>query len=76
MRDLNDIIDGNTKATQAAIPRERAAGHWVCEKYTGVNFLGYSKHDTEEEATAAAAEHRKTPGFTAKVHAPLVGAPV
>lgn len=76
MRDLNDIIDANTRATKDAIPRERAAGHWVVEKYTGLNFQAYSKHDTEEEANAAAAAHRCNPGDRAFVHPPLVGTPV
>lgn len=71
MRDLNDIVENNTKATIDAIPAEQARGKYVVAKYTGVNFMGYTTHDALHLAEDAKLEHESTPGFKAVIHAPV-----
>jgi len=72
MRDLNDIVENNTKATLDAIPAEQARGKYVVAKYTGVNFAGYDTFDTPEDANKAARAFRESgPGFTTMVYPAL-----
>ena len=77
MRDLNDILASNTKATIDAIPAEVQKGRHVVAKYTGLNFLGYDCYPDANSAVNAAADFQAScPGNRAVVHHPvLVGLP-
>lgn len=69
MRDLNDIVENNTKATLDAIPAEQARGKYVVAKYTGVNFAGYDTFDCASDANNAARAFRDSgPGFSTMVY--------
>ena len=70
MNDLHIIAKQNAKATEAAIPREVAAGKHVVARYEGVNFFGHESFDTREQADARAAELNKDHGTSTKIYSP------
>ena len=70
MNDLHIIAKQNAKATEAAIPREVAAGKHVVARYEGVNFFGHESFDSREKAEARAAELNKDYGTSTKIHSP------
>lgn len=57
MQDLNIINKLNTEAIQRDIPVQQAAGKWIVGQFSGLNFVGYSVHDTELERNKAAIDY-------------------
>ena len=57
MQDLNTIIKVNREAIERDIPKQQAAGKYVVAQYAGLNFFGYSVHDTEAERNQAAIDY-------------------
>lgn len=57
MQDLNVINKLNAEAIQRDIPTQQAAGKYVVAQFSGLNFVGYSLHDTEGARNQAAVDY-------------------
>ena len=63
MRDLNDIIDNNSKAGAADISVQKLAGKFVVATYAGISYLAHSAFDTLAAAQTREAELLANPGL-------------
>lgn len=57
MQDLNIINKVNAEAIQRDIPVQQAAGKYVVAQFSGLNFVGYSVHDTEAARNQASIDY-------------------
>ena len=70
MNDLNVISRLNAEAHERDIPNQQAKGLYVVAEYTGLHYTGYSVHETQVEANAAACRVGNQIGRRAKVYNP------
>lgn len=63
MRDLNDIIDNNSKAGAADISVQKLAGKFVVATYAGISYLAHSAFGSLAAAQARQAELLANPGL-------------
>jgi hypothetical protein len=74
MQDLNVINKLNNEAIQRDIPVQQAAGKFVVGQFAGLNFVGYSVHDTEGERNQAAIDYTNgAPGNRTELFNPTQG---
>lgn len=71
MQDLHIINKLNAEAIERDIPAQQRNGHYVVAQFSGLNFIGYSLHDTEAEANAKSCEIGNHYGARAKVFHPI-----
>jgi hypothetical protein len=63
MQDLSTIQRNNHEAVQQAAAAAEREGKLVLFKYSGLNFVDYSLHETEAERNAASIEwNNASPG--------------
>ena len=60
MQDLEVINRTNSKAVEEYAAKEAKAGKFVLLKFTGLNFVDYTAHDSERERNAAAIDWTNT----------------
>jgi hypothetical protein len=70
MNDLNTINRLNAEAIARDIPRQRAKGKYVVAEFNGLNFVGYSTHESPFEANARALEIDLEVGKRSQVYQP------
>lgn len=73
MNDLHIIAKQNAKATEAAVPREVAAGKHVVVEYLGLSFIGHRSFDNADAAKAYSAKEiaaRGSIGYRTQLHHP------
>lgn len=70
MQDLEVIQKLNSEAHERDIPNQQAKGLYVVAEYSGLNYTGYTTHETEAGANTAACDIGLQPGKRAKVYNP------
>lgn len=70
MHDPQTLNRLNAEAIERDIPRQLTKGKHVVAEYKGLNFIGYSTHDSEAEANARACEIGMEPGGRTQVYRP------
>lgn len=70
MNDLATIAKKNADAVEANIPREQAKGKHVVATYNGLNFEGYSTHESQADALEKVQEEETRVGVRTRLFEP------